>query len=67
MDSAYDKKYKGHIIKLEKAPDASDVIFANLGFHSIRRLKHRLLVTLIVAGMITLSCLILTFGKKIFN
>lgn len=67
LDSAYTKKYRGSIIKIEKAPDASDVIFGNLGSENIKKLKHRFQVTFIVAFMIILSCVALTFSKKQFN
>ena len=67
LDSAYRKMYKGHIIKLDRAADPSDLIFGNFGSHNIVRLKQRLMVTLIIASLVSLTFIILTFGKKIFN
>lgn len=67
MDSSYGKFYKGHIIKISKAPDPSDIIFGNMGSQNIVRLKYRFMVTFIIASLVLLTFIILAFGKKLFN
>lgn len=67
LDSSYRKMYKGHIIKISKAPDPTDIIFGNMGSHNMVTIKNRIMVTLVMASLILLTFIILAFGKKLFN
>ena len=67
LDSSYGKFYKGHIVKISRAPDPTDIIFANMGSHKILQIKQRIMVTFIIASLVLLTFIILAFGKKLFN
>ena len=42
LDSSYGKFYKGHIVKISRAPDPTDIIFANMGSHKILQMIIKL-------------------------